>query len=172
VDSLAYHVWSLLPSFCNYPVDTAESFNLLEKVLCSALSEEADLHGIICSSLQILIQQNKCVLEGSSYDARDKSSVSTERAISYYNHEVASANLKVLRSSVRNFLSVLSKVFLKSTNDPGGSLQVYFRVCFSKSAFILHSCLVSVAWFEWIMFALVVTQWLNIKCVAKGRRHA
>lgn len=124
VDSLTYHVWSLLPSFCNYPVDTSESFNLLEKVLCSALSEEPDLHGIICSSLQILIQQNKCIVDGSSYDARDKPSVSTERAIAYYTHEVASANLKVLRSSARTFLSVLSKVFLKSSNDPGGSLQM------------------------------------------------
>lgn len=123
-DRIVYQVWSLLPSFCNYPLDTAESFNLLEKVLCNALSEEPDLHGLICSSLQILIQQNKCILEGKNYIPSDKLNVSTERAIGFYNQEVASANLGVLRSSAPAFLSVLSKVFLKSTNDPGGNLLI------------------------------------------------
>ncbi|KAJ0953494.1 hypothetical protein HanRHA438_Chr00c70g0862321 [Helianthus annuus] len=36
----AYSLWSLLPSFCNYPVDTAESFKDLEKVLCHTLAKK------------------------------------------------------------------------------------------------------------------------------------
>lgn len=130
-------VWSLLPSFCNYPLDTAESFKFLENVLRNALSEESDLHGIICSSLLILIQQNKCILEGHNYIPSDKLNASTERAIGCYNQEVAAANLGVLRSYASSFLSVLSKVFLNSTNDPGGSLQVNFHVNFCASVFIL-----------------------------------
>ncbi|XP_057537036.1 uncharacterized protein LOC130814829 [Amaranthus tricolor] len=122
-DRMVYQVWSLLPSFCNYPSDTAKSFKLLQKVLCNVLSEEPDLHGIVCSSLQILIQQNKCIVEGKNYLPSDKLNLSTERAISRYSEEVASTNLNVLKSSASDFLSVLSKVFLKSTNDPGGSLQ-------------------------------------------------
>ena len=125
---MVYQVWSLLPSFCNYPSDTAKSFKLLQKVLCNVLSEEPDLHGIVCSSLQILIQQNKCIVEGKNYLPSDKLNLSTERAISRYSEEVASTNLNVLKSSASDFLSVLSKVFLKSTNDPGGSLQVDFCV--------------------------------------------
>lgn len=121
---MVYQVWSLLPSFCNYPLDTAESFKLLEKVLCNALKEEPDLQGIICSSLQILIQQNNSILEGNSYVPSDKLNVSVERAIGFYNKEVASANLVVLKSSARNFLLVLSNAFLNSTKDPGGSLMV------------------------------------------------
>ncbi|KNA13159.1 hypothetical protein SOVF_119210 [Spinacia oleracea] len=122
-DRMVYQVWSLLPSFCNYPLDTAESFKLLEKVLCNALKEEPDLQGIICSSLQILIQQNNSILEGNSYVPSDKLNVSVERAIGFYNKEVASANLVVLKSSARNFLLVLSNAFLNSTKDPGGSLM-------------------------------------------------
>ncbi|KMT03366.1 hypothetical protein BVRB_8g190570 [Beta vulgaris subsp. vulgaris] len=122
-DRMVSQVWSLLPSFCNYPLDTAESFKFLENVLRNALSEESDLHGIICSSLLILIQQNKCILEGHNYIPSDKLNASTERAIGCYNQEVAAANLGVLRSYASSFLSVLSKVFLNSTNDPGGSLQ-------------------------------------------------
>ena len=62
-DALVYSLWSLLPSFCNYPLDTAESFKDLEGALCSALRDEHDIRGIICSSLQNLIQQNKKILE-------------------------------------------------------------------------------------------------------------
>ncbi|XP_021750210.1 RRP12-like protein [Chenopodium quinoa] len=121
-DRIVYQVWTLLPSFCNYPLDTAESFKLLEEVLCNALYKEPELQGIICSSLQILIQQNKCILEGNNYVPINKLNAPTERAIGFYNQEVASANLGVLRSSARNFLLVLFSAFLNSTNDPGGSL--------------------------------------------------
>ncbi|KAK9705625.1 hypothetical protein RND81_07G071800 [Saponaria officinalis] len=122
VDSVIYHIWSLLPSFCNYPSDTAESFNILKKVLRIALDGEPDLHGIICSSLQILIQQNKRVLEGTSSLHSDKLTVSSERAISRCTKEVASANMAVLRSSAYDFFSALFEVYVKATKDPGGSL--------------------------------------------------
>ncbi|GAB2291556.1 hypothetical protein Dimus_025810 [Dionaea muscipula] len=123
VDAVVYSLWSLFPSFCNYPLDTAESFKDLEKVLCNALSEEPDLHGIICSSLCILIQQNKLIVEAGSDVVDDEVSTSIRRAVAYYTHDVASENLNVLRSSARNIMSVLSKVFLKSSAGSGGSLQ-------------------------------------------------
>ncbi|GMH03569.1 hypothetical protein Nepgr_005408 [Nepenthes gracilis] len=122
-DALVYSLWSLLPSFCNYPLDTAESFADLEKVLSNAMNEEPDLCGIICSSLQILVHQNKLILEGSSDMVADKMSMSTKRAMARYTHQVASENLSVLVSSARGMLSILSKVFLKSTNNSGGCLQ-------------------------------------------------
>lgn len=40
-------------------MDTAESFRDLEELLCSDLREGNDIHGIICSSLQNLTQQNE-----------------------------------------------------------------------------------------------------------------
>ncbi|KAL9242169.1 hypothetical protein vseg_016195 [Gypsophila vaccaria] len=122
VDSVIYHVWSLLPSFCNYSSDTAESFDILKNVLHIALGEEPELHGIICSSLQILIQQNKHVLEGTDSLDSDKLTISSERAINRYTKEVASANMAVLRSSASDFFLSLSKVYMKSSKDPGGSL--------------------------------------------------
>ena len=57
-------LWSLLPSFCNYPLDTAESCKDLDKVLCTVIREELNVCGIVCSSLQILIPQTKGTLEG------------------------------------------------------------------------------------------------------------
>ncbi|KAI3681526.1 hypothetical protein L6452_36325 [Arctium lappa] len=64
IDGLVYSLWSLLPSFCNYPLDTVESFKDLEKALCRSLQEKSDFSGVICSSLQILIRQNKRIVEG------------------------------------------------------------------------------------------------------------
>ncbi|KZV18259.1 hypothetical protein F511_34072 [Dorcoceras hygrometricum] len=123
VDGIVHSLWSLLPSFCNYPVDTAESFKALEKAVCTVLREEPDISGIICSSLQILIQQNKRIVEGKDFNSSDEISVAEERAIAFYTSHVANANLSVLRSSARELLSVLSGVYFKSSKANGGILQ-------------------------------------------------
>ncbi|KAL2487567.1 ARM repeat superfamily protein [Forsythia ovata] len=120
---IVYSLWSLLPSFCNYPVDTAESFKDLEKALCSALRKEHDVHGIICYSLQILIQQNKKILEGKVDILNVEISILEERAVALYASEVVDANLRVLRSSARELLPVLFDVFMKSSEDIVGLLQ-------------------------------------------------
>ncbi|XP_038879236.1 RRP12-like protein isoform X2 [Benincasa hispida] len=122
MDSLVYSFWSLLPSFCNYPLDTAESFKDLQKALCIALNEEPDVRGIICASLQILIQQNKRVLEGKSDESDLEVGVARKLAMSHYTRKVAENNVTVLKSSSPELLSALSDIFLKSTKD-GGYLQ-------------------------------------------------
>lgn len=124
IDRQLYALWSLLPSFCNYPLDTAESFKDLEKALCLSLREEPNHRGLICSSLQILIEQNKRVLDGENETSGKEVSLCEQRAISRYTSEVAASNLDVLKSSARDFLSRLSGVFIKSSKDDGGALQV------------------------------------------------
>ncbi|XAR51105.1 hypothetical protein NMG60_11005643 [Bertholletia excelsa] len=124
VDGLVYSLWSLLPSFCNYPLDTAESFKDLEKELCRALREEPDVRGIICSSLQILIEQNKKIAEGKDDLSDNEASTHRQQAVARYTTKVAVDNLDVLRSSGREFLSVLTGIFMQSPRDAGGSLQV------------------------------------------------
>ncbi|XP_030530465.1 RRP12-like protein isoform X3 [Rhodamnia argentea] len=122
-DALVYSLWSLLPSFCNYAVDTAESLKYLEKALCRALREEPDVRGVICSSLQLLIDQNKRVLNENDESSGTEFGISAEKAVSHYTLQVATDNLSVLRSSAREFLSVLSGIFLNSKKDDGGCLQ-------------------------------------------------
>ncbi|CAJ1940559.1 unnamed protein product [Sphenostylis stenocarpa] len=118
-DALAYSLWSLLPSFCNYPSDTAKSFLNLEKHLRNKLMEELDIRGIICTSLRLLIQQNNIVdLEDKGYIDED---IAKEQV--HYSPQVARDNLYVLKSSAKNWLKDLSEVFLKSMKDDGGCLQ-------------------------------------------------
>uniref|UniRef100_A0A803NT89 RRP12-like protein n=1 Tax=Cannabis sativa TaxID=3483 RepID=A0A803NT89_CANSA len=125
VNALVYSLWSLLPSFCNYPFDTAQSFKDLVKDLCSALNEETDIRGIICSSLQSLILQNKKILENKNdeSDLTDTEPAARQRVMSYYTPHVAADNLSALKESARDLLPVLSTIFLKSRKDDGGSLQ-------------------------------------------------
>ncbi|KAI4335172.1 hypothetical protein L6164_013842 [Bauhinia variegata] len=122
-DALAYSLWSLLPSFCNYPLDTAESFNDLAKPLCIKLREEPDIRGIICTSLQILIQQNKKIIDEKNDGDFTGEDIVREQGLVHYTQEVATSNLNALKSSSRALLSVLSGVFLESKKDDGGCLQ-------------------------------------------------
>ncbi|OMP11677.1 Armadillo-like helical [Corchorus capsularis] len=122
-DAIVYSLWSLLPSFCNYPLDTAKSFKDLLGPLCSALREEHDIRGKICSSLQILIQQNKKIMEGKDDSDSADMSPAQQRAMSHYTPEIAGDNLNVLIASAPQLLSLLSGIFMESTVDEGGSLQ-------------------------------------------------
>ncbi|KAI4376476.1 hypothetical protein MLD38_014233 [Melastoma candidum] len=123
VDALVYSLWSLFPSFCNYPVDTAESFKDLDKALSSALHEDPDVRGVICSGLQLLIEQNKKVLNPNSELENIEVVDFRQRAAPRYSMEVATSNLNVLRSSARGQLTLLFGIFLNSTGGDGGSLQ-------------------------------------------------
>ncbi|CAK7352344.1 unnamed protein product [Dovyalis caffra] len=126
-DALVYSLWSLLPSFCNYPLDTAESFKDLEEALGGALREECDIRGIICSALQILVQQNKRVMEEQDDLTGTEVGIAEQHAIAHYTPQVASDNLRVLRSSAHNLLHVLSGILLESSKDDGGLLQSTIR---------------------------------------------
>ncbi|KAJ0240084.1 ARM repeat superfamily protein [Hirschfeldia incana] len=122
VDSLVYSLWALLPSFCNYPVDTVESFEDLGRILCGALQTQAETRGTICTSLNILIQQNKEFVEGKEVPVSD-ASPAVVRASARYDSHSAAANLEVIRSCAPKLLDVLSKIFHESGKDDGGSLQ-------------------------------------------------
>ncbi|BFG39488.1 hypothetical protein CerSpe_257610 [Prunus speciosa] len=122
-DALVHALWSLLPSFCNYASDTAESFKDLEQALCSALENEPEIRGIICSSLQILVQQNKKTVEEVNVLADSEVGSARHRALANYTPQVTADNLSVLKSSACKLLDVLSDVFLNTTKDDAGCLQ-------------------------------------------------
>ncbi|GLT62846.1 hypothetical protein SLA2020_354490 [Shorea laevis] len=156
-DALVYSLWSLLPSFCNYPVDTAESFKDLQNALISALREGHDIRGIVCSSLQILIQQNKNFKEGNNDLSTIDISPATERAISRYSPMVAENNLNVLAASAPEMLSVLSQIFMESTTDEGGALQSTIR----EFASIAHKNVIRTIFKKTMQRLLKVTQVVN-----------
>ncbi|MED6156088.1 hypothetical protein PIB30_011550 [Stylosanthes scabra] len=119
--ALAYSLWSLLPSFCNYPVDTAECFVNLRRHLCRKIKDEPEICGIICNSLQLLIQQNKnaAVANNTDFNGQDMN----KQGDVCYSQQVAMDNLNVLKLSAWELLDALADVFLKPSKDDGGCLQ-------------------------------------------------
>ncbi|GJM87049.1 hypothetical protein PR202_ga02966 [Eleusine coracana subsp. coracana] len=100
-EGYVYSLWSLLSSCCNYPCDTSSNFRALQNVLCDALQNQPDLRGIVCSSIQVLIKQNKETLSVSSEEdilAEDEISKSERRAKERYTKELAEENLKAIRA--------------------------------------------------------------------------
>ncbi|KAK1287476.1 hypothetical protein QJS10_CPB19g01953 [Acorus calamus] len=125
VEGLVYSLWSLLPAFCNYPLDTAKSFEGLTVELCYALRNEPELRGIICSSLQILIQQNKRALALNTDTLNDEVGNCALRAKDHYTSGSANENLNAISSSAKELkiLPVLFEIFKTSSKDSGGYLQ-------------------------------------------------
>jgi hypothetical protein len=64
-DSCVESLWALLPSVCNFPVDTAAKFGYLAKTLGDALNKEKALRGLICSSLQVYSLLHKLTISES-----------------------------------------------------------------------------------------------------------
>ncbi|KAJ4816277.1 RRP12-like protein [Rhynchospora pubera] len=128
-EGYVYSLWSLLPSCCNYPCDTGSSFMDLQNVLCEKLCNETNLRGIICRSLQTLIQQNRRIAselqqEDDITDTEDEHlSKSERRARQLYSKEVAEENLKVIKASSSKFFKVFHTLFLESSNEGSGCMQ-------------------------------------------------
>ncbi|KAM0891964.1 hypothetical protein ACQ4PT_026063 [Festuca glaucescens] len=127
-EGYVYSLWSLLPSCCNYPCDTSNTFEVLQNVICDTLKNQPDLRGIICSSIQILIKQNKEALSITSEEdilVEDELSKSERRAKNRYTKDFAEENLKEIRAFSSNFLDLLCSIFLSSSNPQRMPLDSY-----------------------------------------------
>ncbi|XP_022336615.2 RRP12-like protein isoform X1 [Crassostrea virginica] len=58
-EALQRQIWSLLPGFCNNPIDLTQSFKGICKILGSAISERGDLRVEVMSGLRKLINKSK-----------------------------------------------------------------------------------------------------------------
>jgi ribosomal RNA-processing protein 12 len=57
-DNLVNQIWSLLPGFCDFPLDFAESFKKLAKTLGETLEKCSDLRNYVLQSLRTLVNRN------------------------------------------------------------------------------------------------------------------
>nr|PNR59348.1 hypothetical protein PHYPA_002139 [Physcomitrium patens] len=132
-ESCVQSIWALLPSLCNYPSDTAKGFGLIAKTLGDVLTKEPELRGLVCSSLKILVSQNRKARGDELGDkigrkiAEEESSelsVAEQRARALYTPEVAAANLKAIAGYSRNFLPLLFNLFVAAPAEKRGDLQI------------------------------------------------
>ena len=128
-ESCVQSIWALLPSVCNYPSDTAKSFNHIAKTLGDVLMKEPELRGLVCSSLRTLVAQNRKAIgdtmnDGVAGENSEELNVAVLRARSLYTPEVAAANLNTISGYSRNFLPLLFNLFVVSPAEKRGDLQL------------------------------------------------
>jgi ribosomal RNA-processing protein 12 len=128
-ESCVQSIWALLPSVCNYPSDTAKSFNHIAKTLGDVLMKEPELRGLVCSSLRTLVAQNRKAMgdtmnDGVAGENSEELNVAVQRARSLYTPKVAAANLNTISGYSRNFLPLLFNLFVVSPAEKRGDLQL------------------------------------------------
>ena len=111
---------------------TTESFKDLKKALCTVLREGPAVCEIVCSSLQILIQQTKGTIEGKIDLHGSDTSTSRQRDMISYSLQVAAEHGDFLRWSVVEEWEVCGQ-----SNDFGQMRTTELESCFPKSDYII-----------------------------------
>ena len=134
-------LWSLLPAFCRWPEDTADSFSSLAPSLGSALSARADLRGPLTEALRRLIRQARACQKADGdehdesddendifFDEEDATKQANELANTledrpdWFTLEIANAQLAAVAKFSRNFLPILFNLFVAAPADRRGEL--------------------------------------------------
>ncbi|KAJ0098559.1 hypothetical protein Patl1_20494 [Pistacia atlantica] len=126
----AQALWRLLPAFCQYPTDTRQMFGPLAKLLITFL-EDSSMHENIAVALQVLVNQNRSILNSKNdigessiseaqkdtfiYEAKD--SILEIRRIPSYTKKTATKNIKALASCSTDLLQALVNLFIDSQQE-------------------------------------------------------
>lgn len=109
-EALNDQVWSLLPRYCDLPLDLIESFtSSFAEFLSNALYQNPELRPTICLALKTLVQSNVNQL-----DCDD------EMLLSRVSVSQAQANLDYLKTMCQNMLSVLFNVYTQTPTESRG----------------------------------------------------
>lgn len=107
-ETLVGQIWSLLPGYCDLPLDLTEAFDQsFAEMLANVLYQKVELRSDICKSLQNLVDSNQAVLEVEA-DEDGQEDLVAQRRISKVQ---AQANLDHLAGFAGNMLAVLFNVY-------------------------------------------------------------
>lgn len=145
-ETLIDQIWTILPRFCDLPLDLKEGFDSeFAELLVSVLYKYVELRPQVCQSLKLLVESNKAMVAGSHDE--------DIQLLQKISKEDSKSNLEYLSKFAPNLLSALFNVFSK-TPAVGRS---YILECitswlsitsasdiestFNKVASVLHSAL-------------------------------
>lgn len=118
-------VWSLLPGFCDLPIDLSSAFSdEFATYLAEKLYKEVGLRSVICKALRTLVESNMSFCEGTYGEDAFISEVVTA--------QTARENIQYLASKSSNMLSVLFNVFSSTMPDSRGfvleTIDTFLRI--------------------------------------------
>lgn len=107
-ETLVGQIWSLLPGYCDLPVDLIEQFDqTFAELLANVLYQKVELRSDICRALQNLVDSNKTILEIEVDEDGEEDLVQQNQVTK----EQAKKNLEHLGKFSGNILAVLFNVY-------------------------------------------------------------
>lgn len=107
-ETLVGQIWSILPGYCDLPMDLVEAFDQsFAEMLANVLYQKVELRSDICKALQNLVDSNKAILEMEP-DEHGEEDLVVQRRVSKVE---AQKNLDHLAGFAGNILAVLFNVY-------------------------------------------------------------
>ncbi|PHH59876.1 hypothetical protein CDD81_2426 [Ophiocordyceps australis] len=115
-ETLVQQIWSILPGYCDLPLDLPDAFDLpFAELLANLLYKQVDLRLDICKALKMLIESNQAM--ASIQDGEEDFLL--QRRVS---REAARANLAYLGQFCANMLAVLFNVYTQTLPQTRGPI--------------------------------------------------
>ncbi|KAF2639155.1 ribosomal RNA-processing protein 12 [Massarina eburnea CBS 473.64] len=115
-ETVVQQIWSILPGYCDLPLDLVEAFDQgFAEMLANLLYGQADLRTDICRALQHLVDSNKAIVElsGEEDDLVAQGRISKAQA---------KTNLEHLAGFASNMLAVLFNVYSQTLPQYRGTI--------------------------------------------------
>lgn len=127
-ETLVQQTWSILPGYCELPLDVVDAFDQgFAELLSNVLYKQTDLRTDICRALQNLVESNQAILSLES----EGDDLIVQRRIT---KEAATKNLAHLAGFASNLLAVLFNVYSQTLPHYRG----YILQCINAYLSIIH----------------------------------
>jgi ribosomal RNA-processing protein 12 len=115
-ETVVQQIWSILPGYCDLPLDLVEAFDQsFAELLANLLYSQADLRTDVCRALQHLVDSNKAIVDLASEEEDLVAQARISRA-------QAKANLEHLAGFASNMLAVLFNVYSQTLPQYRGTI--------------------------------------------------
>ncbi|XP_010529622.1 PREDICTED: RRP12-like protein [Tarenaya hassleriana] len=131
LQACSHELMELLPAFCNYPVDVAQNFGSLAKLLVKFINKYPFMNEAITLSLQRLVNQNKSKLRpkinpGEAKTCPGEDNTSELESENRYSKKTSTKNIKALASCSAELLQSLVDMFTGLGTEVSSDFKVNF----------------------------------------------
>ncbi|KAH6977016.1 NUC173 domain-containing protein [Ilyonectria sp. MPI-CAGE-AT-0026] len=124
-ETVVQQIWSILPGYCDLPLDLTEAFDQgFAEILANLLYKQVDLRLDVCRALKTMIESNKAIAE---IEEEEEDLVLQSRV----SRAAAKKNLEFLSQYAGNMLAVLFNVYTQTLPQSRGPILQTINVFLS-----------------------------------------
>lgn len=120
-ETVVQQIWSILPGYCDLPLDMPESFDQgFAEMLANLLYKQPDLRLDVCRSLKTLIDSNQAIVD---FENEEEKEAEEDLLLqSRLTRAAAKKNLEILSGFAGNMLAVLFNVYTQTLPQSRGPI--------------------------------------------------